>query len=145
MYEAHPNSTEAKERKTTHFLCSTGWQTLMTPLEHLFGFCFTFLNGREYLYVPLLLFTYCSTTYSLWYNEVYAHNSHSIECLEVLFASGSSSTNTTTVNGAFLFYICKPIIKHSNTSNTAIILLQICSPQNAKQQIELKPEVPASV
>lgn len=144
MYEALPNSTEAKERKTTHSLCSTGWQTLMTPLEHLILF-FPFLNGREYLYVLLLFFTYCSTAYSLWYNEVYAHNSHPNECFGVLLASGSSSANTTAVNGAFLFYICKPIIKHSNTSNTAIILLQIYSPQNAKQQTELKPEVPASV
>lgn len=48
--------------------------------------------------------------------------------------------------GAFLSYIHKPIINHTkNTSNTAIILLQIHSPQNAKQQIKVKPEVPASV
>jgi len=48
--------------------------------------------------------------------------------------------------GAFLFYIHKPVIKYSkNTSNTEIILLQIYSPQNAKQQIKVKPEVPASV
>lgn len=113
---------------------------------------FSFLSGREHLCVLLLLLF---NHYSLSHNEVYIHNSHWNECSGILPTSASSSTwlhllqpalTLTQKTGAFLSYIHKPIINHTkNTSNTAIILLQIHSPQNAKQQIKVKPEVPASV